>query len=645
MSSKRYFSNKIISGIASVMVVMVVMFSCVEDIPDLGLPPNLDDAAFTIQPDEDSPNRIHFTCNSAAFLKKWDFDNGTTAQGNEVTAEFPLKGKYRIKLTVYTSGGSISSEQELSIANDDLTLLDLPVYNFLTGGVAAANGKTWVIDAGRAGHFGVGPNPSDPALGDVPNYYSAGPDEKVGTGLYNDEFTFKLNGFGFIQATAGDVYLNNKFGDDFPGAFENLGDKTAPFNPPSGLTWNISGPEGNQQLTISPGGFIGYYSGTSSYKIVSVSENELIIRSLDTKDPALAWYQRLIPKGYNPPPPPAVTTTLPVDFQGALPPFTTFGGSTFDVVTNPSPSGINTSSKVGRYGKGTEGNWAGIETILTTKVDFSVNSTFKLKVLSPVTGRALLKFEDSKNPQVFVETFADITKVNEWEDLTFPFIGAASDRFDKMAVFMDFDRNNGGVFYIDDIRQTFVPSELTLDVLTGGSTKTWILKPSVGSFGVGPTKGSEFWYPNGLNLTSQRPCLFNDEYVFSTGNIYQYKTNGDIFAESYMGITPDGCSPDTSLPQNAAAWGNGTHSFSFTPASGNTPAYITVTGTGAFLVLPKAYNGGEYTSAPPAANRSVKYEVMSYVKNGSTETLKITLDISPGQTGSAFWTFTLTNKP
>lgn len=624
---------------------LLAMSACFENIPELGLPPTLDDAAFTYEADEDSPNRIHFTCASSAFLKKWDFDNGTTAEGDTATAQFPLKGKYRIRLTVFTSGGSIYSEQEITIAEDDFTLLDLPAYTFLTGGIEAAAGKTWVMDSKRAGHFGVGPNPSDPTLGDVPNYYAAGPEEKPGTGLYNDEFTFKLAGFQFVQETAGDIYLNNKFGDVFPGAFENLGDKTAPFTAPSGLTWTITGPDGNQQLNISPGGFIGYYSGVTSYKIVSLSENELILRALDARDPALAWYQRFIPKGYDPPPPPALTTTLPVDFEGARPPFNTFGGSTYDLVNNPAPGGLNTSLKVGRYGKGTEGNWAGIETILTTKMDFSVNSTLKMKVLSPVTGRALLKFEDSKNPQVAVEVFADITTANAWEDLTFPFTGAASNTFDKMAVFMDFDNNNGGVFYIDDIRQTFIPSALTIDVLTGGSTKSWILKPSAGSFGVGPSKGSEVWYPNGLNLTSTRPCLFNDEYVFSTGNVYQYKSNGDLFAEGYMGITPDGCAAESSLPANASAWGTGTHTFTFTPAAGNSPATITVTGTGAFLVLPKAYNGGEYTAAPPVANRAVTYEVMSYIKNGNTEILKLTLDISPGQAGTAFWTFVLTNKP
>jgi hypothetical protein len=65
-----------------------------------------------------------------------------------------------------------------------------------------------------------------------------------------------------------------------------------------------------------------------------------------------------------------------------------------------------------------------------------------------------------------------------------------------------------------------------------------------------------------------------------------------------------------------------------------------VTGTGAFIVLPKAYNGGEYTAGPPTTNGSVKYEVLSYVKNGATETLSLTIEVSTG----VFWNYVLINK-
>src|SRR5690606_17387155 len=110
-----------------------------------------------------------------------------------------------VTLTVYTSGGSVKSIQTIEIAETDPTLLDLPVYNMLTGGNDEPEGKTWIIDATRPGHFGVGPNPSDPDAGDYPNWYAAAANEKAGSGMYDDEFTFILADFAFEQETNGDI--------------------------------------------------------------------------------------------------------------------------------------------------------------------------------------------------------------------------------------------------------------------------------------------------------------------------------------------------------------------------------------------------------------------------------------------------------
>src|SRR5690606_4536359 len=103
-----------------------------------------------------------------------------------------------------------------------------------------------------------------------------------------------------------------------------------------------------------------------------------------------AWFMRLIPLGFEPelppPPPPPATSTMPINFEGAKPPFNGFGETIFDVVDNPDASGINTSAKVALYEKGMEGNWAGIETALSAKLDFSTNTLIKYKVYSPVTG-------------------------------------------------------------------------------------------------------------------------------------------------------------------------------------------------------------------------------------------------------------------
>ncbi|MFM8347620.1 MAG: PKD domain-containing protein, partial [Bacteroidota bacterium] len=135
---------------------------------------------------------------------------------------------------------------------------------------------------------------------------------------------------------------------------------------------------------------------------------------------------------------------------------------------------------------------------------------------------------------------------------------------------------------------------ITLSRLTGDVSKVWKLKPGVGSFKVGAGKGQGNYFGGDVDLSGDRPCAFNDEFIFkAAGNVYTYDTKGDIWTEPYMGVA-FGCNPDSSLPSANAGWGSGNHTFSFTAATANTPAYITVTGTGAFIALPKAYNGGEY---------------------------------------------------
>ena len=176
--------KKITLRLIATFFLLVFINGCKETVPELGVPPTQDDAVFTFAPTTETPNKVKFTGSSTAFLKKWDFGNGTEGEGHEVIGIYPFKGKYLVTLTAFTSGGSISSTQEVTIVADDPTLLDIPVYNFLTGGIAKPAGKTWIIDATRAGHFGVGPNPSDATLGDVPNYYSAGPNEKPGAPVF-----------------------------------------------------------------------------------------------------------------------------------------------------------------------------------------------------------------------------------------------------------------------------------------------------------------------------------------------------------------------------------------------------------------------------------------------------------------------------
>lgn len=603
--------------------------------PDLGLPPTSEDVTFTYEYDADNPNIVHFTnTTEGSFIAKWDFGNGASADGNQATGAYPLKGDYTVTLLVYTRSGSASNSMVVNIAETNPNMLNTPEFILLTGGADQLDGKTWVIDSTRAGHMGVGPSSSM-----TPEWWQAPPLDKAGLGLYDDEMTFKLLDFVYVLNNHGDIFVNGAHAGDF-GGDPAAGDQKFPYTPPQDMNWSLVDQNGILTLSITKGGTIGFYTGVSTYQVLKLEENEMFIRFLDAKNPDLAWYHRLIPKGYTPPPPPDEGTEFPVDFETVEPKFTGFGGSTYAVVGNPDQSGVNTSAKVGETVHGVE-TWAGIVTDLKDALDFSVLNVIKLKVWSPVSGIAKLKIESQADAGNFIEVDVDMTTPNAWQDLVFDFSGADAGVYDRMALFFDFGGPEGNTFYFDDIRREAFTPGFSESVLTGGSSKVWKLKPVAGSLAVGPSKGSAEWWsvPEG-DITGLRACWFDDEYIFSADGSYVYDSKGVVYAEAYMGVA-DGCIAEGDLPADAQAWGSGTHSFTFTEGNDVDPSFITVMGTGAFIALPKAFNGGEYTAAPPQIDGSVTYEVLSYVKDGDTETLVITIDISAGQVGGSWWTFTL----
>lgn len=480
----------------ALLLPIFVLAACVEEYSLDGNPPTEAEANFNFQPTAESDNIIQFTAENDFFIMNWDLGNGASGSGKTITGTYPLAGTYTVTLTVFNDGGNTSFSREIVIAETDPLLLDKPLFNALTGGADALEGKTWKIDATRAGHFGVGPNPSQ--AGDFPEFYQAQPNEKAGSGMYTDRYTFILSDFDFVMETDGFVYLNAAQGSNFPGAFDpGVGDLSAPYVAPNNLKWSVVEPEGSYpELTISQGGFLGYFAGGRTYQIINIEENEMFLRFVDQANTGLAWYIRLIPEDFDP-----------------------------GVEPEPEPEPID-------------------------------------------------------------------------------------------------------------------PTVFSLSSLIGDGTKAWKLKPAAGAFGVGPRAGSDEFFPNGVDISADRACLFNDLFIFNESGVFSYDPQGDIFAENYMGTGSEGCQPASNLIGTVGeAWGGGDHTFTLTEATDTETAKITVTGTGAFIALPKAFNGGEYTAGPPEANRSVTYDVIGYVNEGGQEELTITIDIT--DSGAVFWTFVL----
>lgn len=188
--------------------------------------------------------------------------------------------------------------------------------------------------------------------------------------------------------------------------------------------------------------------------------------------------------------------------------------------------------------------------------------------------------------------------------------------------------------------------------LIGGA---WKVRPEVNSIFVGPALGSNAWWGVPANFLDGSStggddwsCIKNDEFIFSAGGKYEYKTNGDARNDGYMG-SPNGCISDAQLAAsgNGAAFGSATHSFTFIPASGGNRPIIELTNGAkgaAFVGFYKGYYGGENSDgskAPNGGSNTNRYEVMSYVKSGGKELLTLSVDISKDKNGASAWTVVL----
>lgn len=432
---------------------LAVAFSaCKKDEPTIGEAPSKADAAFTYQPSAANANIIEFTASNQSLQATWDFGNGQTGTGSTATATYPFAGTYTVKLTVQNSGGTNFTTQDITIAQDDPTLISNPIYDLLTGG----SEKTWAVDSISAGHFGVGPSPSNGDFtGYFPKWYAAGSLEKSGAGMYDDRYTFKLQGFGFDMVTNGNVYVNAAHAGIAPfndTVASPVADYIANFPDQLGETWTLTESANDTLLTISGDAMIGYWAGTRTYRIVHIDTNHLMLGFQDAANADLFWYVTLVPEGYNSnPPPPAPKYSLPIDFETIEPEWTTFGNSTDTVVANPDMTGINTSSKVLQTVHGNE-TWSGLFVNLDAKLDFSTQTTIKLKVWAPVTGVFRMKLEDQADPNSFVELDVNVTTANAWEELTFDFTGQPAN-FDRLVIFPGWGVANGDTFYVDDIMQ------------------------------------------------------------------------------------------------------------------------------------------------------------------------------------------------
>lgn len=472
------------SGFIALMAALTIASCDPQESDDhaLGVKPQESQLAFTATPTAAKPNVVELKNESAITgVITWDLGNGKTAKGDAVNAEYPFKGEYTVAMTLYNTGGSTTITKVVSIANDDMSLLDTPMYNALTGGAANLQGKTWVFDQYHAGHFGVGPEVNDNgSKGMSPSWWSCPANGKLESSLYDQELTFIQVGVKLIWKNKGKIYTNeagkNALGGTatVPGA----GDFDVEYTPAESYTYALD--ETNKTLTLNGGAFVGHYTGNSKYEIISLTEDELYLRVSSSVEANNVWYYRFIPKGKNVKPiVPVKAVKLSEDFE-AEKLSVNFArenmGDLDSIYSNPAPIPVNTSKRVYLYEKSTS-FYSNISfTVADYKFDLTKLNKVRMKVYIPsyndyVTTAAVagnwitinhlqkqvaVKLQNSETGDSAWESQTEVVKkdlpTDKWIELEFDFSGVkARQDYDKIVIQFGGEGHAApGIFFFDD---------------------------------------------------------------------------------------------------------------------------------------------------------------------------------------------------
>ncbi|WPO77360.1 glycoside hydrolase family 16 protein [Flavobacterium sp. KACC 22761] len=306
-------NKKIILKIVSFFAI-VLMMGCQNDdftFGSIDSPTNLKVTAeiigkTTAAPNGDGSGTVKFTAKAdGAISYKYVYSDGTSdnAPNGVITKRFTKTGVNTYTVTVIASGkGGVSTTTttDVTVRSD---FSDAEAIQFLTGGTS----KKWYWSASEAGHLGVGQNDGDATKNYYGNYYQAGPWEKAGSPtsscLYENELTFSLESgqLKFQLNNGGATFFNAAFesvgggssGSDACLAYDTSGKKTVSLSPSESVVMknpNHATQTRGTMMNFSDGGFMGYYIGQSSYEILSITANRMVVRAVMGGNASLAWY-------------------------------------------------------------------------------------------------------------------------------------------------------------------------------------------------------------------------------------------------------------------------------------------------------------------------------------------------------------------
>ena len=300
--------NRYILNLFSLLIPFL-MLNCQEDalsFGDINAPANLQVTATIIgktvaAPFGDGSGKVNFIATATnAISYKYIFSDGTTenSPSGQFVKRFTKNGVNKYEVTVVAVGkGGVATAKIIEVEVLS-TFTDAEALQFLTNG----SQKTWYFSAAEIGHLGVGPNNDDNLKNYYADFYNASPFEKSASAesscLYENKLKFSIVG-GLLKYeldNGGKTFFNAAYqsvgggsaGYDFCYNFNTTGLKTVTLSP------SESKPEANKKrgtvLNFSDNGFMGYYVGSSSYDIMSITANRMVVRVLQGNNTALAWY-------------------------------------------------------------------------------------------------------------------------------------------------------------------------------------------------------------------------------------------------------------------------------------------------------------------------------------------------------------------
>lgn len=133
------------------------------------------------------------------------------------------------------------------------------------------------------------------------------------------------------------------------------------------------------------------------------------------------------------------------------------GWNVLSAVSNPDPSGINTSASVGRYEDPLD-QWSALVIDYNAPIDLSTRNYISMKVWAPKTGQILFKLEGGASAPS--EVFVPVTQTNQWVEYAVDFSSQAAANHKKIALFFNAGvlATAGDVYYIDDIKRIEKPA-------------------------------------------------------------------------------------------------------------------------------------------------------------------------------------------